>query len=150
MSDASFEDILSQPASDIKPPPVLPQGSYHTIITGLPEQGESAQKKTKFLRFIHRIVAPGADVDPDTLAELFPDGVEGTEVQNTFYLTEKSLSMLTGFLSNCGINFNGNKSLSACIDEVPNREVIVFIKHESANDGSDRIFARVGKTAPVD
>ena len=74
---------------------------------GLPEKGESSQKKTDFYRFTHRILAAMDDVDEETLNEDFPDGVAGMEISNTFYITPKSAFMLADFIKNCGIETNG-------------------------------------------
>jgi len=97
---------------------------------------------------IDRIVAALDDVDQDALAEAFPDGVSGKTVENTLYLTEKSLFMLTDFLKNCGIDFEDGKSVRAAIDETPNAEVGIVIKHEPSDDGQ-RIFAKVGRTVQL-
>ena len=146
MSDVNFSSILDTPIEDVKPPPLLPVGTYHTVIVGMPETGKSSQKQTDFYKFRHRIVAALDDVDQDQLAEAYPDGVAGKEIDSTLYVTEKSLFMLADFLKNCGIS---GKSLKAGIDDTPNAEVLVFIKHEPNNDGT-RFFARVGRTAPVE
>jgi hypothetical protein len=144
----NFADILDQPAADVKPPPLLPAGTYHTVIAGLPEAGKSSQKQTDFFKFTHRIVAALDDVDADELAEAFPEGVQGKTIDNTLYLTEKSLFMLTDMLKNCGIDFSDGKSVRAAIDETPNAEVGVVIKHEPSQDGQ-RIFARVARTVAL-
>jgi len=144
----NFAAILDQPAADVKPPPLIPVGTYHTVLVGLPETGESSKKQTPQLKFTHRIVAALDDVDQDALAEAFPDGVSGKTVENTLYLTEKSLFMLTDFLKNCGIDFEDGKSVRAAIDETPNAEVGIVIKHEPSDDGQ-RIFAKVGRTVQL-
>jgi hypothetical protein len=144
-TDTNFEDILNQPAADVKPPPLIPVGSYHTIIQGLPETGESTKKKTKFFEFTHRFVAALEDVDQETLDEAFPDGIQGKTIKNTQYVTPASLFMLTDMLKNCGIDFSDGKSVRAAIDEVPNAEVGIVIKHEPSEDGT-RVFARIART----
>jgi hypothetical protein len=143
----TFEDILNRPADDIKPPPVLPVGTYHTVVVGLPERGKSSLKQTDYFKFTHKIVAPLDDVDVEALAEI-EGGIIGKDIDNTFYITEKSAFMLKDFLVNLGVEVEG-KSLASCIDESPNREVLIHIKHEAAPDGK-RVFARVGSTAPVE
>jgi hypothetical protein len=143
----TFEDILNRPADEINAPPVLPVGTYHTVIVGLPERGKSSKKQTDFFKFKHKIVAALDDVDTEALAEI-DGGVSGKELDNTFYITEKSAFMLKDFLVNCGVEVEG-KSLAAFIDESPNREVLIHIKHEASEDGQ-RVFARVGSTAPVE
>lgn len=144
----NFAGILDQPAADVKPPPLLPPGTYHTVVQGLPETGQSSRKQTDFLKFTHRIVAALDDVDQDQLAESFPEGLAGKTIDNTLYLTEKSLFMLTDFLKNCGIDFSDGKSVRAAVDETPNAEVGIVIKHEPSEDGQ-RIFARVARTVAL-
>ncbi len=143
----TFEDILNRPAEDIAPPAVLPVGTYSTILVGLPERGKSSKKQTDFFKFKHKVVAALDDVDTDALAEV-DGGASGKEVDNTFYITENSAFMLKKFLEDCGIDLTG-KSLIAGIDETPNREVLIHIKHEASEDGQ-RVFAKVGYTAPVE
>ena len=146
---ANFQDILNRPSEEIKPMPTLPMGSYHTIVVGLPEQGESSKKKTPFLKFTHKITAALDDVDPDAINEFQADGeaIAGQEVDNTFYITDKSANMLKEFLINCGVDLTG-KSLAEGLDDVPNSEVIINIKHEASDDGK-RVFSKVGSTARV-
>jgi len=147
---ANFTDILNKNSDDIKPPPTLPMGSYHSIVVGLPEQGESSQKKTPQLKFIHKIIAALDDVDPDAIAEFEADGekIAGQEVENILYVTDKSANMLKEFIINCGVDLTG-KSMAEGLDEVPNSEVIINIKHEQSDDGT-RTFSKIGRTARVD
>jgi hypothetical protein len=146
---ANFEDILNRPSEDIKPPVTLPMGSYHTVVIGMPEQGKSSKKKTDYLKFVHRVVAPLSDVDPEAIEAFQVDGetISGQEIDNTFYITDKSAFMLKEFIENCGVDLTG-KSLVEGIEEVPNREVVIHIKHETSEDGK-RTFARIGSTAKI-
>ncbi len=149
MTSTNFQDILNKNADDIHPPPVLPEGSYHTVLIGLPEQGESSKKKTPQLKFLHKIIAPLDDVDPDQITEFEADGetIAGQEVENIHYVTRKTENMMKEFLINCGIDMAG-KSLAEGIDESPNAEVIVFMKHEQSEDGK-RTYSKVRYTAPI-
>jgi len=146
---SNFTDILNRPSEEIKPPVTLPMGSYHTVVMGLPEQGQSSKKKTDFLKFVHKIIAPLDDVDPDAIAEFQQDGemIAGQEIDNTFYITDKSANMLKEFLLNCGVSLEG-RSMAEGLEDVPNTEVIIFIKHEASDDGK-RTFAKVGSTAKI-
>ncbi len=96
---------------------------------------------------MHKIIAPLDGVDEEALA-LIDGGVVGKIVKNDLWLTEDSLFMLKQFLENCGIDMAG-KTITAGIDETPNTEVVIFIKHDASEDG-ERIFAKVGKTAPAE
>jgi hypothetical protein len=147
---ANFEDILNRKAEDIKPPVTLPMGSYHTVVVGMPEQGKSSKKKTDFLKFTHRVVGPLGDVDPDAIAEFESDGetIAGQEIENTFYFTDKAIFMFKEFVENCGVDVAG-KTVAEWVEEVPNSEVVVHIKHETSEDGK-RTFARVGSTAKLE
>lgn len=147
MANAKFADILNTKAEDVKPPITLPQGPYLTILQGLPEQIESSKKKTPGLRFQHKIVAALEGVDEDALAEI-EGGVTGKIVRNDLWATPEAQFMLLQFFEHCGIEPKG-KTLGEMVDETPNREVVIFIKHESSEDG-ERIFAKVGKTAPAE
>lgn len=147
MANPKFADILNTKAEDVKQPVTLPQGPYLTILQGLPEQIESSKKKTPGLRFMHKIVSSLDGVDPDALA-LIEGGVMGKMIRNDLWITEESKFMLLQFLEHCGINMAG-KRLDEGVDETPNREVVIFIKHEASDDG-ERIFAKVGKTAPAE
>jgi len=144
----NFASILDQPAADVKPPPLIPVGTYHTVIQGLPEAGQSSQKQTDYLKFTHRIVAALDDVDQTDLEETFPEGITGKTIDNTLYLTDKSLFMLTDMLKNCGIDFSEGISVRAAVDQTPNAEVGIVIKHEPSQDGQ-RIFARVARTVSL-
>ncbi len=146
---ANFQDILNRPSEEIKPAPTLPMGSYHTIIMGLPEQGESSIKKTPQLKFTHKIIAALDDVDPDAIAEFEADGetIAGQEVENTFYISDKAANLLKEFIINCGVDLTG-KNMAEGLDEIPNAEVIINIKHEASKDGK-RVFSKVGSTARV-
>lgn len=146
-ANPKFADILNTKAEDVKPPVVLPQGPYLTIIQGLPEQIVSSQKKTPGLRFLHKIVAPLEGVDEDAVAAI-EGGVTGKVVRNDLWTTPDSLFMLMQFIEHCGIDPKG-KTVGQMIEETPNREVVIFIKHDASDDG-ERIFAKVGKTAPAE
>src|SRR5216684_2607841 len=142
----NFEDILNRSIDDIKPPPMLPEGTYLCVVQGLPEQIESSKKKTPGLRFKLQVVQPLEDVDPAELLA-FEGGVGGKIVNHDQWVTEDSLFMLKQFVEHCGALEEG-ASLSACIDNVPNSSVLAFIKHETS-DETKRTFAKIQRTAPA-
>lgn len=148
---ANISDILNRPAEDVKPPPLYPAGLFRTIIKGLPEQGESSLKKTPYLRFTYQVTAAGPDVEEEDIATFESDGeskIVGHTFTNDYYTTEKALFMLTEFLQQLGIDFSGGKSISAAIDETPNLECMITVKHVPSSDGK-RFFARIGSTAAI-
>ncbi len=139
MASLQFSSILDKPADSVEAPKPIPQGQYVAIVQGLPEQVESSQKKTPGLKFQFRITAALSEVDED---------VVGKVVNHTYWLTEESAFMLTQFLENAGIELAG-KTIGTATDEVPNREVVISIRHRPSPDGQ-RIFAEVSGTAPVE
>lgn len=149
---ANISDILNRPAEDVEAPKPLPVGSYNCIVKGLPEQGESSLKKTPFLKFSFQIVSPREDVEEADIEEFETNKtgektpIVGRIVTSDYYLTNEALFMLTDMLESLGIDFSDGKSVSAAIDESPNTECVVFIKHEPSKDGK-RFFARVGRVA---
>ena len=92
----SFESILDTPATEVERPKPLPAGTYSCIVRGLPEYGESSQKKTPFVRFTLAVQAAGDDVDTDELQEI--GGIADKTIRNTFYTTPDALFRLTDFL----------------------------------------------------
>lgn len=147
---ANISDILNRPAEDVEAPKPLPPGSYNCIVKGLPEQGESSKKKTPYLRFSFQIISARDDVEEDAIAE-YETGKDGEKtpivgkiMTSDYYLTNDALFMLTDMLEALGIDFSGGKSVSAAIDESPNTECVIFVKHEPSQDGK-RFYARIGR-----
>jgi len=145
MANANLSTILDRPATEFNAPPPMPTGGYHCVITGLPEQIESSQKKTPGLRFLLKPVGIDEDVDEKELEAI--GGLEGKIIRNDMWLTENSAFMLREFLEHCGIDSEG-KTLAGMIDEAPNCEVMVYIKHTPLQ-GREGFRAEVAKTAPV-
>jgi hypothetical protein len=143
----NFTAILDKPASAVEKPRPYPVGTYLAVITDEPEQGEtSSEKRTPFLKFKAKLLAPQADVDQ---AELIAQGgIAGKTTTITQWLTEDSLYRLKTFLTDhLGIDETG-KSLRQMIAETRNRQLLVTIKHRASKDGTS-VIAEVDKTAPV-
>lgn len=138
----SFESILDQKAEEVERPKPLPAGTYDCIVRGLPEYGESSQKKTPFARFTLAITAAGEDVDPDELEEM--GGIADKTIKSTYYTTPDALFRLTDFLEHCGIEPDG-KTVRQMIDESPNCAVRAVISHRASEDGQ-QVFAEVKRT----
>jgi hypothetical protein len=149
-SQRSFESILDQQADAVERPSPAPAGTYDFIVKGLPEYGESTQKKTPFVRFTLVYQSPLDDVDDDELGEWLTDR-EGTRhpiaersTKITFYTTPDALWRLTDFLEHCGIDPEG-RTVRQMIDETPNCAVRGKVDHEASQDGQ-QVFARVNRT----
>lgn len=150
MSSPNFSSILHKQADDVKPPPLIPSGTYTAVIVGLPEQVESSKKKTPGLRFTFRIIAADEDVSQDDL-DAFEGGVAGKMIKNDMWMTEDPVyfeNNLKSLIQHCGIDLSG-KSLGEGLDETPNSQVRIFVKHEPSEDGQ-RMFAKVGRTLPAE
>lgn len=152
---ANISDILNRKAEDVEAPKTIPPGSYNCVIKGMPEQGVSSKQKTVFLKFAFQIISARDDVDEDAIVE-YETNKDGTKtplvgkiitsdyyIQNADGSPSGALFMLTNMLEAIGVDFTGGKSIGAAVDETPNSECVVFIKHEPSPDGK-RFFARVG------
>lgn len=149
----NFASLLDKPASLDDRPKTQPQGSYLTIIKGLPRYDKSSKKQTDFVEFTAQCLQAGPDVAEDDLAAWLTkaDGtvvpITDKTIKLTYYLTEGSIFMLNDFLDHCGTD--DTKIRRERIEETPNAEVVVYIRHEARQDGSG-VSAKVGKTAPAD
>jgi hypothetical protein len=148
---ANLSYILDRPATDFNFPPPMPAGSYHCVVVGLPELIESSEKKTPGYRFTLKPIAALDDVDQEELNDT--GGLNGKTITHTAWISqdpkkqETTVAMLRDFLEKCGISAEG-KSVMGMIDEVPNAEVIAFIKHTPLL-GRDGFRAEIAKFAPV-
>lgn len=148
---ANLADILNRPATDFNFPPPLPEGGYHCVVAGLPEQVESSERKTPGYKFTLNIVAAMDDVDEEELEKI--GGIDGKTLKPTFWISQKpeseevTVAMLREFLEKCGIEADG-KSVMGMIEECPNAEVVAFVKHKP-QQGRDGFRAEVVKYAKV-
>lgn len=141
-AQASFSDILDTPATDVERPQPLPAGTYSAVVRGLPEHGQSSQKKTPFVRFTLAITAAGEDVDAEELEAI--GGIADKTIRSTYYTTPDALFRLTDFLEHCGIDMEG-KTVRQAIEETPNCSVNLVVGHRASEDGQ-QIFAEVKRT----
>jgi hypothetical protein len=142
----SFESILDTPAGEIERPKPLPAGTYDAIVKGLPEFGESSQKKTPFCRFTYAIQAAGEDVDEEELQAI--GGLDGKTIRDTYYTTPDAIFRLTETMERMGVDPEG-KTVRQMIDETPNSSIRLVIGHRSSEDGQ-QIFAEVKRTMKAD
>lgn len=149
MAQANFGAILDQAPSDIKPPEALPVGSYLCVVQGMPRYDKSTKKGTEFVEYSLVILQAGDDIDDDAKKSVV-GGIKGKVIKATYYLTEGSLWRLTGFLEHCGLDVENAGSLRELMEQPNGRQVIAYLKHEAATDGSNRVFGRLAGTAPVE
>lgn len=150
----SFESILDTPAEAIERPKPLPVGTYDVIVKGLPEFGQSSQKKTPFVKFTYALVDAGEDVDEDELAALLtgkdgePVPIGERTIKDTYYTTPDAMWRLTDVLENMGIDPDG-KTVRQMLDETPNSSLRILVSHRASEDG-ESIFAEVKRTMAAD
>ena len=129
-----FNAILAKKASDVKPPPLMPVGTYVVVATGQPQTGESSAKKTPWIGWDAKFVSPMDDVDREQLAEI--GGLEGKSLKAgkqgglTFYITEASEFMFVQFMEETCLIEKGDKSLMEMASEVSGKQFLVVMKHE--------------------
>lgn len=143
----NFASLLSKPGSEVERPVPLPVGSYVCVVQGLPRFDKSSQKQTDFVEFTLKVTEARDDVDEDELEK--SGGLADKTIKATYYITETALWRLKDFLSACGLEADGDKTLEELIEETPNATVGIFIRHEPGNDGQS-MFARVGKAFAVE
>lgn len=153
---ANFQDILNRKASEIKPPPAYPVGTYHCLVDGPPEHQESSQKGTPCRVYKFKILSPGADVDQKEIAQ-----IEGGVVHKiltgqphaAFYLVEGAAwrykEFLEGALGISDKKANGEeKTLLEMEAEASGKQVLVKLKQEVSQDGK-RMVHRIDSYARV-
>lgn len=149
MAQANFGAILDKAPSDIKPPEALPVGTYLCVVQGMPRYDKSTKKGTEFAEYTLVILQPGEDVDDAALAGV-AGGIKGKTIKATYYLTDGAIWRLKEFLEHCGLDVENAESLRELMEQPNGQQVWAVIKHEPATDGSDRVFARLAGTAPVE
>lgn len=145
-NNPNFSALLEKPADSVERPKPLPAGTYLCVVKGLPENGESTQKKTPFVRFNCQPLQAQEDVDQDALKEM--GGLENKMIRDTYYVTEDALWRLKKFLEDLGIEAE-DKSIGQMISEAPGCQVLISLRHRASEDGQS-VFAEVAKTAAVE
>lgn len=143
---ANFEEILSRPASENRPPEAYPAGRYHCIVDGPPEQGKSSQKQTDYLRFKFKIINPDRGVDARKATEM---QLQGKIITNDYYITDGAAYRLNDFFTSIGIeNPDGSRSAKEMLMEAPGKQLYVTLKHDISPDGK-RVYHKVESTEAV-
>lgn len=144
MSNVDFNAILQTRADSVESPKVLPSGKYHAVVKGF-APGKSDKKGTPFVEFTYVLTRP-LDVQPENIAEATAAFAKGpVEMNNTFWLTEKSLFMLVNHLNDdLGIPKTG-VSIAEQLQQVPNKECAVVVE-QKISPKSGRPFAEIVAT----
>ena len=142
----NFSSILDEAPTEVDRPKPRPVGTYLFTIGG-PRYDKSSKKGTEFVEFIGTAVGAEDDVDEEELD--IAGGLPFT-IKFTYYLTETQKWRLDQFHEHCGIDLSEPESRKSRNDEVAGSQVLAYIKHEPATDGSDQAFMKVGRTLPAD
>ena len=142
----NFSEILDRPATEIEKPKPLPVGTYIVVVRGLPEYFESSKKKTPGARFTLEILQAGDDVDTDDLEAMV--GFQGKSLRHELWLTEDLLWRAKQFAEDCGID-TSEGTIGQILEACNGCQVMIQVRHEPAQDGSDSTFAKIGKTGAV-
>lgn len=129
-----FAKLLAKKVDDIKPPPVLPEGTYRGVVTKY-EFVESQQKKTPGVKVTFRFLSAEDDVDAEELKEI--ENLATIERSTSFWITENSEFMLAEFIKSCGISTQG-RSLSETIPELQNANILIKVAHRLNPDNPER------------
>jgi|EndMetStandDraft_8_1072994.scaffolds.fasta_scaffold146964_2 hypothetical protein len=138
MAAPDFSQLLKTNLDTVKKPPTLPAGTFHGRISKY-EFGESAEKKTPYLRLHLQLLSPGADIASEDMRD--SEGVSidlaKRQMRKDYYLTEDAMYRLKEFIESCGISTAG-RSLDVTIPELLNAPVLVGIIQSNSKDGTEQ------------
>jgi hypothetical protein len=134
----TVEELLNTPGDQIKPPPLLPVGTYLVGIVGQPEIITSTQKQTPGCAIKYKFWQARDDVDADNLQAILAESgqtLNDVEMTDTFYFTEKSLFMFKQFYANA-LEIPESYSPKQAMAEMPGKQLLIHIRHKPRSDGS--------------
>lgn len=144
MADANFQDLLSQPVSEVSRPKPLPVGSYVFMISDF-KFDESRQKKTKFVQFVLKPVMALDDVDQSELSESLGDKtLSDKEFKQDFYLTGDAIWRLDEFLLE-SVGTTADTPRMEQINEAKGQQVRGYISHQPSARDANMIYANISQ-----
>ena len=146
---ASFEEILNKKSSEVRAPQAYPVGTYHCLVDGPPEPGQSSQKGALLLRYKFKILSPMGDVDATQAAE---QQIVGKTFTDDFYIENADWRLKEFLRDALGVEDQEGtpqeKTLKEMVAESPGKQVLVKLRHEMSRDGK-RVFHRADSYAHV-
>lgn len=138
-----FNSILNTQAGQAERPKTPPVGTYVGFIKNY-EFGESAQKKTKYVRFNLVASQPQPDVDEQLFMDFGGSEALGkAKLRVDFYLTPDALYRLDEFLMSLGIELSG-RTYKETLPETAQKAIQFHVSHQASNKpGSTDVFANV-------
>jgi hypothetical protein len=141
MSNLNFESLLNISMDTVEKPKPLPVGHYNFLIVSK-DLGQSKEKKTPFVSYKVRALAPHDDVDQNDLAAV--NNWNQKEMKLDFYLTADSMFRLKDFAEHCGVDATG-KSVGQLIEDLMNATFAGQIGHSFGKD-NETIYANIVST----
>lgn len=146
----SLDELLDTSTDDIKPPPLMPPGTYFVQIMGPGELIQSSQKQTPGFRFRYKFFQARDDVDKGDLATALEDGnmaLTDVEMIDDFYLTERSMFMFKQYYQGTlKMQVSSPRQAAA---EAGGHGLLIHIRHRARTDGSG-FFAEIDTRKPAD
>lgn len=140
----NWEDLAQTKGSEVEAPKSLPVGHYQVVITGQPEQKNSAKKNTPYLHFPVVLQEAMDDVDAEELAAAGGLADLGTKYLD-FYMTEKTLYDFTNFCERMGINSELHVLEMASELADSQEPFIVPVTHEPNERNPERPYVNFGR-----
>ena len=141
-----LQSLLSMRLGDVEKPKTKPAGWYLFSINKA-ELVESSKKKTPGVEFTLDFIAPHETIDQSLLKDV---KIPGTQIRDTFYLTEGSLWRLfgdvkkgvDGFVQQCGLSPAPEDGLMEILKMFPGAQVMGEISQEPTSAG-DSTFNKI-------
>lgn len=131
MTTVNFAELLKRQVDKTERPPVFPIGPYDGVVTGH-EFLTSSKKKTPFVRFWVKLLAPREGVDEELFEQA--GGMEKLNgrkpIRYDFYLTDDALYRLREFLENGLQMESSGRAYDEMIPETTNATFIPLLSHD--------------------
>lgn len=149
----TFEELSEMPTESIKPPPLLPKGSYLVGITGPAEVTNSSQKQTPGYKVRYKFYQARPDVDRDELEKFMDEGnlsLNDVDWEDDWWITERSINMFKEFYTDV-LRLNAANPKQAAAD-MGGQQLIITIGHTPTKrpDGKMGLRAQIIGRAPAD
>jgi hypothetical protein len=150
----NFADALNTTVSDIKRPPLMPQGTYDWIVTGF-KMDTIAQGAWDVVDFTLKAIEAHDDVDPEDLANF--GNVAGQVRTRRFMFDtqdkakfERSLFDIKQFCTvHCGVEGDDNVSLKELIAATTNQKVSATIGWRADKTNPEVQYDEIKKTMKI-
>ena len=137
-----FKKLLDKPIeTEAKRPPTLPQGTYFGVVTKW-EPGESAQKKTPYVRLHIQLTEGGSDVESELASN--PDiDLTKKQMRRDYYLTADAEYRLHEMLKSFGIEPVGQSYNEMLAKLVGQDAMVTVIQKQNATDPTQPPFNEI-------